>query len=103
IGTGTYTAIAMIVSHETGISIDKIEVVLGDSSLPPGPISGGSWATASVTPAVLEASQKAVASLVMMATKTPGTPFSKKQPKELEFVNGCLRTKGQTNDSVSAA
>ncbi len=58
IGGGTYTAIAQMVSHEVGIPVQNIEVVLGDSSLPPGPISGGSWATASVTPAVLEAAQE---------------------------------------------
>ena len=36
IGTGTYTVIAQMVSHETGIPIDRIDVVLGDSALPPG-------------------------------------------------------------------
>src|SRR5258708_12386 len=45
IGTGTYTVIAQIVSDKTGILVDKIDVVLGSSSLPPGPTSGGSTAT----------------------------------------------------------
>ena len=45
IGGGTYTAIAQIVAHETGLPVSRINVVLGDSSLPPGPISGGSWTT----------------------------------------------------------
>jgi xanthine dehydrogenase YagR molybdenum-binding subunit len=54
LGGGTYTLIAQIVAHETGIPMDRVEVVLGDSSLPPGPISGGSWATASVTPLFLK-------------------------------------------------
>jgi len=35
IGTGTYTVLAQIVSDKTGVPIEKIEVVLGDSSLPP--------------------------------------------------------------------
>ncbi len=59
IGGGTYTAVAQMVCHETGIPLAKIEVVMGDSSLPPGPISGGPWATASVIPAVLQAAQQA--------------------------------------------
>src|SRR4051794_35966391 len=59
IGTGTYTVLAQMVSHETGVPVDKVEVVLGDSSLPTGPISGGSWATASLTPSVLEAARNA--------------------------------------------
>ncbi len=52
IGTGTYTILAQIASEKTGVSLDKIEVELGDTALPPGPISGGSMATASVIPAV---------------------------------------------------
>src|SRR5256885_7713731 len=47
IGTGTYTNLAQIASEKTGVSLDKIEVALGDTSLPAGPISGGSMATAS--------------------------------------------------------
>src|SRR5213078_3712116 len=52
IGTGTYTNLAQIASQKTGVPLDKIEVALGDTSLPPGPISGGSMATSSVIPAV---------------------------------------------------
>jgi xanthine dehydrogenase YagR molybdenum-binding subunit len=59
IGGGTYTVMAQVVSHETGTPVNRIDVVLGDSSLPPGPISGGSWVTASMTPAVLAAAQNA--------------------------------------------
>ncbi len=54
IGTGTYTVIAQVVSDKTGIPVDKIEVILGDSSLPPGPMSGGSTATATVMPAIVD-------------------------------------------------
>src|SRR5437899_5854474 len=48
IGTGTYTNLAQIASQKTGVPLDKIEVALGDTSLPPGPISVGSMATSSV-------------------------------------------------------
>ena len=52
IGTGTYTILAQLASHKTGVPLDKVEVALGDTSLPEGPTSGGSMATASVVPAV---------------------------------------------------
>ncbi len=103
IGGGTYTVIAQIVSHETGIPLDKVQVVIGDSALPPGPFNGGSMATASLTPAVLEASQKAIQSLLKLAGKTPGSPFHGKNAKDLEFVNGCVRLKGQAATQVPAA
>src|SRR5262249_11076467 len=42
IGTGTYTILAQLASEKTGVPVKKIEVELGDSALPDGPISGGS-------------------------------------------------------------
>ena len=47
IGTGTYTMLAQIASDALGIPVARITVSIGDSSLPPGPMSGGSMATAS--------------------------------------------------------
>jgi xanthine dehydrogenase YagR molybdenum-binding subunit len=88
IGTGTYTILAQLVSNETGIPLEKVEVVLGDTALPPGPISGGSWVTASVIPSVLEASQKAVKSVLAVANKVNGSPFKGKKPSDLSFKNG---------------
>ena len=75
IGTGTYTILAQLTSQKTGVPLDKIEVVLGDTSLPEGPLSGGSMATGSVVPAVFQAADNAIASLQTTATTTPGSPF----------------------------
>ena len=100
IGGGTYTVIAQLVSHTTGIPVDRVEVVLGDSSLPPGPISGGSWVTATVTPAVLEAAQKATKALLLAAVKSPGSPFMGKQQDALEFADGAVRFKGQSQSAI---
>jgi xanthine dehydrogenase YagR molybdenum-binding subunit len=60
IGTGTYTVIAQVVSELTGLGFDRIDVKIGDSTLPRGPISGGSMATASVVPAVALATRRAL-------------------------------------------
>lgn len=103
IGTGTYTAIALMVAHETGLPLGKIDVVLGDSALPPGPISGGSWATASVTPAVLQAAKKAGETLLLAAVGAADSPFVGKKAEELEFVDGMVRMKGQTSGALSVA
>ncbi|QEE26910.1 xanthine dehydrogenase family protein molybdopterin-binding subunit [Terriglobus albidus] len=100
IGGGTYTAVAQMVSHETGIPLQRTDVVMGDSGLPPGPISGGSWATASVVPAALQAAQQASKQLLLLATKTDGCPFKGKSADELEFVDGVVRMKGQTSGAL---
>ncbi|MGH8093564.1 MAG: xanthine dehydrogenase family protein molybdopterin-binding subunit [Chthoniobacterales bacterium] len=88
IGTGTYTILAQLASEKTGVPLDKVEVALGDTSLPEGPISGGSMATASLIPAVFAAADHAIASLLMVATTTAGSPFEKRKTKELGFENG---------------
>ncbi|MGA9243540.1 MAG: xanthine dehydrogenase family protein molybdopterin-binding subunit [Silvibacterium sp.] len=103
IGGGTYTVMAQVVSHETGVPVNKVDVVLGDSSLPPGPISGGSWVTASMTPAVLGAARKAGKSLLLVAIKSDGSPFKGKKQEDLELVGGTVRLKGQTQGAVPIA
>src|SRR2546421_943374 len=85
IGTGTYTILAQLAAEKTGVPLDKVEVALGDTSLPEGPISGGSMVTGSVIPAVFEAADNAIASLLTIATTTPGSPFEKRKPDELAF------------------
>ena len=88
---------------ETGIPVDKVNVVLGDSALPPGPISGGSWATASVTPAVMQAAQKATQQLVLAATAASASPFVGKDVKTLEFADGGVQVKGQPGTRIATA
>ena len=88
IGTGTYTVLALLVAQKTGVPLDKVEVVLGDTSLPAGPLSGGSLATESVVPAVFGAADAAITSLRTVATTTPGSPVAKRKPDELAFAGG---------------
>jgi xanthine dehydrogenase YagR molybdenum-binding subunit len=99
IGTGTYTVLSQIVADKTGIPHDKIEVVLGDTDLPPGPISGGSWATASVIPPVLEAIEKAQQALFMIAIQGKNPAFAGQKPESLAFTDGCVHLKGKSPDS----
>jgi xanthine dehydrogenase YagR molybdenum-binding subunit len=88
IGTGTYTILAQLAAEKTGVPLDKVEVALGDTTLPEGPTSGGSMATASVIPAVSAAAKKAIDSLLNTATATAGSQFEKHKPEELAFENG---------------
>jgi xanthine dehydrogenase YagR molybdenum-binding subunit len=88
IGTGTYTILAQLAAQKAGVPLDKVEVALGDSSLPAGPISGGSMATGSVVPAVFAAADNAITSLLTIAATTPGSPFEKRKPDELAFERG---------------
>jgi xanthine dehydrogenase YagR molybdenum-binding subunit len=88
IGTGTYTILAQLASERTGVPLDKVDVALGDTALPEGPLSGGSMVTGSVVPAVFAAADNAIASLLTIATTTPGTQFEKRKPADLVFEGG---------------
>jgi xanthine dehydrogenase YagR molybdenum-binding subunit len=99
IGTGTYTVLSQIVNDKTGIPHEKIEVVLGDTNLPPGPISGGSWATASVTPAVIEAVEKAQQTLFTIAGQSKDPKFAGQKPEAFAFTDGCVHLKDKSPDT----
>ena len=58
VGTGMYTMLAITASDQLSLPIEQIEVKLGDSSLPPCAVAGGSNLTASTAPAVVAACQE---------------------------------------------
>jgi xanthine dehydrogenase YagR molybdenum-binding subunit len=99
IGTGSYTIFAQVVSDKTGIAPGKVQVVLGDSSLTPGPTSGGSTATATFIPAVAEAANAAVKVLTTTATTTQGSPLMGKDPATLTMSDGRVHAKGESPES----
>jgi xanthine dehydrogenase YagR molybdenum-binding subunit len=96
IGTGTYTILAQLVAAQTGLALDKIEVGLGDTALPPGPISGGSAVTASVIPAVLDAARAAIGTVLARAAAVSGSPFEGVDAHALTFSEGRVHRKGET-------
>ena len=77
IGTGTYTILAQLAAEKTGVPLEKVEAVLGDTLLPAGPLSGGSMATGSVVPAVFSAADHAIESLLNIATSVLRARHSK--------------------------
>lgn len=81
IGTGTYTMLAQIASDALGMPIERITVSIGDSSLPPGPMSGGSMATASLIPATIMACTEALKNGVGIGRST-GTYLDTATPKK---------------------
>jgi xanthine dehydrogenase YagR molybdenum-binding subunit len=95
IGTGSYTVIAQIVSDKTGIPVDKVNVVLGSSSLPPGPTSGGSTATSTFIPAISDAANAAVKVVLTVAASTKGSPLEGKELDSLALTAGHVHAKSE--------
>lgn len=60
VGTGAYTVIGQQAAVTLGLPLSSIEVELGDTRLPPGPVAGGSITTASVCSVVKQACERIV-------------------------------------------
>ncbi len=93
IGTGTYTIFAQIVHEKTGVPLDRIDVILGDSSLPDGPMSGGSMVTGSVLNAIAAASTDAIRKMTALAINTEGSPLKGVKAEDVVFADGRIRRK----------
>jgi xanthine dehydrogenase YagR molybdenum-binding subunit len=75
IGTGIRTVLAQVVAEELGLRPEDISVRIGDTNFPPGPSSGGSKTTGSITPAARKAAyQIRQALFVAMAPELDATP-----------------------------
>ncbi|GIJ46280.1 xanthine dehydrogenase [Virgisporangium aliadipatigenens] len=70
-GTGSRTVLARTVAGAFDVPPDAVEVRIGDSALPRGPISGGSRTTATLVPATLRAARRLKAAIAE-ATRLPG-------------------------------
>jgi xanthine dehydrogenase YagR molybdenum-binding subunit len=88
IGTGTYTIMTQVASEEMGLPVDRIDALLGDSSLPKAPVEGGSWGAASITTALQIACRSLKAKLVAAAAKMEFDPLASPKMDEVEFVDG---------------
>lgn len=63
LGTGSRTLIAVVAAEAFGLKPDQIKVKIGDTNLPFSGGSGGSSTSASVSPAIWDACQKALTAL----------------------------------------
>jgi xanthine dehydrogenase YagR molybdenum-binding subunit len=96
LGTGTWTVLAIVGAEMLGLPIEKVKVELGDSSLPPAPVSGGSQSVASVTPAIKAASEAVKRKLVQVAIQEKKSPFAGLKPEQVSYENGRLTAEGHT-------
>ena len=70
IGTGTRTAMAQIAAEELGVALDRVEVMLGDTSRGPfATLSAGSSTTPSMGPAVRAAAADAKRQILEIAAQ----------------------------------
>src|SRR4051794_24874079 len=96
IGTGTYTIFAQVLHEKTGVPLDRIDVIIGDSGLPAGPMSGGSLVTGSVLNAISSGAEEAIKRLQQVAAATVGSPYHQASLETIAFSGGRLHKKDQS-------
>ncbi|QUH03691.1 xanthine dehydrogenase family protein molybdopterin-binding subunit [Saccharopolyspora erythraea] len=91
-GTGLLTVLSLVGAESLDISPERVAPRLGDSALPPGGLSGGSTATASVGSAIMIAATEVVDELVALAS-SPGAPF---EGMEVTYEDGRVLAGGRS-------
>jgi len=89
IGTGTYTVMTQIAAEASGISVENVRFILGDSSMPTAPLQGGSFTVSSVGTAVQQACEALRERLLAVARQTRPA-FSGATLEQTRVENGVL-------------
>lgn len=102
IGTGAYTLVAIAAAKSLGIAVADIEVAMGDSSLPPVSIAGGSSNAASTAHVIAKACEDIRRKLAEAAVADSG-PFHTLDPDALRLEDGLLVGPGNASEPIADA
>jgi len=93
IGTGNYTILTEIAADVLRVPAAMIDARLGDTDLPPAPISAGSMSTASIGPAVQAAAENARQKLIALAVSDRQSMLYGARPEDVVFDGGNVTLK----------
>ncbi len=100
LGTGAYTVLGQVAGEMLGVADGSIAVKLGDTTLPSGPMAGGSITTGSAGSAIHKAATQLRDRLADAAT-APGAPFAGTAPSTLGFADGRVSAPGGVGHSLA--
>ena len=101
IGTGTYTIMAQVAADMLGLPLENISVKLGDSTLPPCPLEGGSWIAASVCNAIANTSADVRKELLGLASRMKDSPLAGLAPEDVVLSEGRIVSRQDMSRAVS--
>ena len=96
IGGGIRTCLAQVIAEELGLKPGDITVKIGDTTHPPGPASGGSVTTNSITPVARNAAWQAKKQLFEAIAPKLGA-----KAEDLELADGKVIVKSDPSRSMS--
>ncbi len=103
IGTGTKTVLALTACDRLGVTLDQVQVEIGDSDLPPAPVSGGSNSTASLCNVVAKACEDLRARLAAAASQAGDGPLRGADPAALTLAGGQFRAPDGRTEALADA
>jgi xanthine dehydrogenase YagR molybdenum-binding subunit len=103
IGTGTYTIMAQVAADMLGMPLDNISIRLGDSTLPPCPLEGGSWIAASICNAIAHTSAGVCEELLDLANRMKGSPLAGLAPEDVTLSDGRIVSRQDASRAVPIA
>ncbi|MFI6027941.1 xanthine dehydrogenase family protein molybdopterin-binding subunit [Amycolatopsis magusensis] len=92
-GPGTYTSNTQIAADALGLAVSNINFRLGDTTMPPAPVHGGSLTMASVGSTVQDGCDKLRQEAIALAVADQGSPLYQADPVNVVVWNGRLRLK----------
>lgn len=101
LGTGTYTIVAQTAADALGLPFENVTVELGDSALPPAPLSAGSQTTSSVLPAVMLAGEQLRKDLMALAIADGKSDLKGQSVDAITYADGKLVLKSDVSKSDS--
>jgi xanthine dehydrogenase YagR molybdenum-binding subunit len=100
IGTGVRTVAAQMAAETLGIPVDNVDVEMGDTSLPPAPVAGGSNSTASVCSAVMKACNAIRDKLFHAAVTANDGPLAGQAITSLKLQDGKVASPTASEDMI---
>lgn len=88
IGPGTYTVMTQVAAEVLGLPLDRIRFELGDTTMPPAPLQGGSGLTAALGSAVHEACRQLLQTFVELAAGDAESPLRGCLVQDVTAANG---------------
>jgi xanthine dehydrogenase YagR molybdenum-binding subunit len=99
IGTGTYTIMAQTAADVLGVPVERITVEIGDSSLPPSDVSGGSQTAVSVTSGVMATAEMLRKDLMNMAISNSRSKLNGQNSDAISYGNAKFFAKDDPSKS----
>jgi xanthine dehydrogenase YagR molybdenum-binding subunit len=101
IGTGIRTVAAQVAAERLGVPIDNVDVEMGDTSLPPAPVAGGSNTTASVCSAIIMACDEIRDRLFHTASTSNEGALAGTDIRKMRTANGQIASE-TASESIAA-